>query len=270
MKEEKALFIDESGKVHYSHASKYFILSGCVLPTSHLQEVRNRGDRIIFKYWGSSRSFHRKYKIKNNIVFRAKQIFNCDGVFLILKDPKTKKIFWNDIYSQLISRLDITYFIVLVDKEAFKKSHPSLSEKESAKKMLFLSYTKILDAFVKYLVKTNSSGEIIAESSSDQDQALVSSLSYMQKNSKTLFSSPYLVNDKITSLSLVNKNENSIGAQVADLMAWTGANKFYLDSKIKKKEDLRFEEKKLLNMYNKRLSPRKSKNIKDKFIVITS
>lgn len=263
MKDDRTLFLDETGKSSFTHASPHFIISGCAIPTIHLEEIRQKADNIIFKYWGSEKSYFRKYH-KRYITFHAKDIYKCKGPFIILKNSKTKREFWNDIYGQLLSRSDITYFITLVDKITIKKKMPTWTEI----KTLDRSYDEIFKAFIDYLIKANLHGKICAESDAVQDKALVSKLSDFQRNSQKLFNSPKLVNEKITSLSLVNKHDNNIGSQIADLMAWTGANKYIIGNKTRKLSDLRYEEKRLLNMFNNRLKSKHARHKYNKLIII--
>jgi hypothetical protein len=260
---EKTLFIDETGKHSFSHQSPHFILSGCAIPTIHLEEIRQSANNIIFKYWGSQKSYLRKFK-KRHITFHAKDIHNCKGPFLILKDPNLKRSFWNDVYGQLLSRSDITYFITLIDKDSIKKKYPTWPEA----KTLDRSYEALLKSFIDYLIKNKLHGKICAESDSLQDKVLVSKLSYFQKNSHRIFKDPRLVNEKITSLSLVNKHDNNIGSQIADLMAWTGANKYIVENATKTLSNLRFEEKKLLKMFNGRLTSKHAGRKNSRFILI--
>lgn len=262
MKKSKILFIDETGKHNLSHWSYNFILSGCLIFEDHLQEVRKIADSIIFKYWGSHKSYSRKYKI-NNIVFRASDINKCSGPFRILKDPKIKREFWQDIYYQLLSRPDVIYIITIFDKEKAKKLNSNLKDETVLNK----SYYALIEAFIKYLIKSGYSGRIVAESTSEQDMALVNALSFFQRNSLSKFGDARLVNNSITSLSLVNKNDNNIGAQLADLIAWTGSNKYITENGFKKLKDLRPEENKLLGMFNKKTKRIRAK-INSQFIVV--
>jgi hypothetical protein len=200
----------------------------------------------------------------NNIVFRAKDIFDCNGPFVILKSSSLKKAFWNDIYSQLLSRPDIVFFITLLDKRIAVKNHPTWTIETSLTK----SYEALLGAFIMYLIKSEYTGEIVAESSAIQDIALVNSLSIYQRNSLKFYKDSQLVNRKITSLSLVNKNDNNIGAQMADLISWTGANKYLIDNKLKKFSGLRFEEKRLLKMFESKIKRKRSK-LSSKYLIIS-
>lgn len=252
--EHRSLFIDETGKSQFSHPSKHFILSACSIPTNKLIDIRNIADQIIFKYWGTHKSYYRKFK-EDKIVFHAKDIHKNKGIFSIFKsEQKLKQSFWNDLYSCILSRRDVNYLIAYVDKNDFRKRHPA----QKAEYMLDVSYKKIIELFLSHLIGTNSVGEIISESSSDQDFALVKALSYYQRNSLKVYNSSLLVNTKITRLSLINKHDNNIGAQIADLMAWTGALKHSHDHGSLKRQ-LRFEETKLLNLLNRRLASSHSK-----------
>lgn len=259
-----ALFVDETGKPPLTHTSPYFILSGCIIPIEHVDEIRQKADSIIFKYWGSQRSYSVIHHTNHRIVFHAVDIFLCNGVFTILSDAERKRNFWNDVYGQLLSRRDIVYLIILIDKRAVGRlPHPWTSAY-----LLERAYGELLGAFINYLRRSHSVGEIVAESSHDQDIALINSLSYYQRNSSTLYRDAHLVNEKITSLSFVNKNHDNIGAQIADLMAWTGSNKYEVDNGTKIITTLRHEERRLLDMFNKRLASRRAPGIYNNFAAI--
>ncbi|MEN8252928.1 MAG: DUF3800 domain-containing protein [Patescibacteria group bacterium] len=259
MKKQRTLFLDESGKADFGHYSKNFVLSACPIPSHKLVEYNNIAKQIIFKYWGSQKSFSRRYGVKN-IVLHAKDIARCEGPFIILSDEMVNRSFWSDIYSQVISKTDITYYISLVDKIAIKKTHPTWKKSTS----LSRSYSFILDSFIRHL----KARKITAESSHDQDLTLINVFNTFQRNSYNMYRSKYLVSKLLTSISLVNKNNDGIGSQIADLMAWTGANKHLIDQGYKNIKDLNSSEKKLLNMFNRRLKSKAARDKYNKFKVI--
>lgn len=256
MKYSMTLFLDESGKAQLTHSSKHYVLSSCSVPQNKIQELRLNADKIIFKYWGSSKSYTQKYN-ENRIVFHARDIFHCNGPFIILKNQRIRKEFWDDVYGQILSQPYISYYMTIVDKSKVKKIGTWKTETT-----LLKTYKYVIGAFIKHVIARNSTGEIIAESSYDQDVALVNILSGFQRSPYRYKRRNYTIGEIITSLSLVNKHDNEIGSQLADLMAWTGKNKYTIDNKETQLSDLRPEERKLLNMYNKKL---KSRSHRDNF-----
>jgi len=254
MNKARTLYIDESGKASFRHQSDCFILSGCSILSTHKETIRQNANNIIFKYWGSQRSYSRKYGVKN-IVFRANDIAGFNGPFTILRDSKTNRNFWNDIYSQILSDNGITYYISLVDKQSVHRN-PNWKPSTTLRK----TYTSILSQFIKHLKHSKITGRIIAESSYDQDTTLVTVFNSLSRNSRRLYRSATLVSKKITSLSLVNKHDNDIGAQIADLMAWTGQHKYLVDNKTIDSDNLEYQKKKLLNLFNRRIKSRAARH----------
>jgi hypothetical protein len=263
MNKHKTLFIDESGKASLNHKSDYFIISACSIETNKLLDIRNIANNIIYKYWGTKNSYSKKFKCKK-ISFHSLDIAMFKGCFSILKNPKINKSFWKDLSFQLICRRDITYYVALTDKTKLKINSPDIKKKT----ILLRSYKKILDEFIRQLIKKNDTGEIIAESTYDQDINLVAALNTLQRNSKRLYGDSQIANQTITSLSLVNKNDGEIGTEITDLIAWTGINKYLIDNGIKKISDLKPEYQKILKYFNKRFGGKNLRKKADNFTVV--
>lgn len=261
---ELILFLDESGKTSFSHSSSYFVVSACAIPTNKLVDIRNSANNIIFKYWGTKKNYGRKYGI-NKFIFHSRDIATFRNQFQVLSNPKTNREFGDDLYSQLLSRSCINYHIALIDKPEIRRRHPTWTPQTTLNK----SYSYILEKFVTQLINMGKTGRIIAESSSDQDLSLVTVLSQFQRTSRRRFGSSTLVNEKVTALSLVNKHNDSIGAQIADLIAWTGINKYRIDQGVTTLDSLDYSAKKILNMFNRKLANRSGRNGYSTFSNIT-
>lgn len=263
MNNHKTLFIDESGKASLTHRSNFFVLSACSIEKNKLNEIRNIANNIIYKYWGTKNSYSRKFNCKK-ILFHATDIAQCKNCFVILKDPKINKSFWKDLRTQLICRRDITYYIAITNKINLQKNSPQIKQET----VLTKSYKEVLDSFITQLINKKDTGEITAESTYDQDISLVGALNTLQRNSRKIYGNSKIANQTITSLSLVNKNDDEIGTQIADLIAWTGINKYLVDSGIKKLSDLKIEDQKILKYLNKKIGSKNSKKKFDKFLII--
>ncbi len=254
MKRHKILYLDESGKADLTHPSPYYILSSCSIPEERIDELRANADKIIFKFWGSKRSFYQKYR-ERSIVFHAKDIFACNGPFSILNNTQIKKEFWNDMYGQIISQPYVSYYISITNKSKVRQIK-TWGKQTTLRK----SYQAVIESFIKHTIAHKATGEIVAESAYDQDAALVNILSSFQRNKYTYRLKSYKVGQVITSLSLVNKNDDEIGSQLADLVAWTGKNKYMIDNGLTTMSSLRREEKMLLDMFSRRLASKSSKD----------
>lgn len=249
MAKQRTLFLDESGKASFRDRSKNFVLSGCSLPTEKIDEIKHLFDLIIFKYWGSQKSYSKKYNIKK-IVFHTIDIIECEHAFVILKDPKINRQFWDDLLTQIIFRTDITYYLSIVDKTSVISHSPTWTEETTLRK----SYENVIDAFLTHLIASRAIGEITAETSFDQDSTLIKTFHSFKRQSQKRYGSRTLVDTKITCLSFVNKHDDDIGSQIADLIAWTCKNKYLVDQGIKRLEDLDYSQKRLLEMFNKRIT----------------
>lgn len=260
MSKYKTLFLDESGKVQYSHASKYFVLSACSIKNDKLEELRGFADQIIFKYWGTKSSIYRKYGIRD-IIFHSKDIALKiqRKPFEILRYPEIEKNFWKDVHSLLLSPRYLTFYIVVSDKNKCNRIG-WLPQRTILRK----SYRFVLKEFVKNLIKSKLKGEIIAESSADQDLALTTVMSVFSKNGvRGTNITAKKFHETITSLAFVNKLKNDIGTQIADIMAWVGRNKYLIDEG--KSIRLSPIEKKRVDFFNRKLNLRIGKSFYFKF-----
>lgn len=260
MAKYKTLFLDESGKVQYSHRSKYFVLSACSIRNDKLEELREAANHIIFKYWGTNSSIYRKYGTRD-IIFHSKDIaFKIEGKpFEILKYPKIEKNFWKDVHSLLLSPKHLTFYIVVSYKNECKR----IGWKPQ-KTILRKSYRFVLKEFVKNLIKSKLKGEIIAESSADQDLALTTVMNVFSRNGvKGTNITAKQFHETITSLAFVNKLKNDIGTQIADIMAWVGRNKCLID--VGKSIRLSPIEKERVDFLNRKLNLIRGKSFYLKF-----
>lgn len=256
---QRSLYLDETGKADKSHPSKTFVLSACSFPKDKETEIRNIANHIIFKYWGSENSYKNKYKI-DSIVFHSIDIALKRNEFEIFNNIDIYNNFWKDLYSQILCRQDITYYLAVVDKSIAYNKNRWLK-----KTILKKTYNSVLKQFCNHLINLKTNGEIIAESSHDQDISLVTTFSSLQRNSNKLFKDPYLVSKTITSLSLVNKHDNSIGSQIADIMSWVGKNKYLIDQKIKRSKDFSKQDLKNIELLNRKIKSNHQRNKYNQF-----
>ena len=200
----KILSLDETGKAHYHHPSKLFVISGCVVKEKHKAELRLSADKIIFKYWGDK-----------NIIFHSADMFGARGDFSIFKDKHIEKSFWSDFVRIIIRKNYLSFYIVTVDKIKAKINNWQV------KTIVEKSYGLILSEFVKNLAKSKYLGRVQSESSTDQDVSLITAHSNLQRNGVgSIKGSEYF--KQITCLSLVTKGNHDIETQLSDIMATVG------------------------------------------------
>lgn len=200
----KILSIDETGKAHYNHPSKLFVISGCVVKEKHKSELRLNADKIIFKYWGDK-----------NIIFHSADMFNKRGDFEIFNNVEVEDNFWRDIIKMIIRKNYLSFYVVTVDKDKARLNNWQV------KTIVERSYELILSEFATDLVKSGSMGRVQSESSTDQDVSLITAHSKLQRNGvgKIKGSEYFKI---ITCLSLVTKGNHDIETQLSDIMATVG------------------------------------------------
>ena len=83
MRSYKLLSIDESGKAAFNHPSKFFVVSGTVIP----EKIKSKIDTKM-------RRLKKKFFKNEEIVFHARDMFRKRGPFSILRNPKIETQFW--------------------------------------------------------------------------------------------------------------------------------------------------------------------------------
>ena len=85
MKTYKLLSIDETGKAHYSHPSRVFIVSGVVIPEALKSTITGQIQDLKLRYFGDS-----------DVVFHSREMHRATAPFEKLRDIKVATNFWND------------------------------------------------------------------------------------------------------------------------------------------------------------------------------
>ncbi|MBU2539686.1 hypothetical protein KJ786_00785 [Patescibacteria group bacterium] len=202
MRDYKVLALDETGKASFNHLSKNFVLSGLIIP----EKFKPKLDKIISK-------LKKKYFNDEEIVFHCRDIIRKKGSFALLREDPVKEInFWSELITPLnIKELSLAF--VITDKDKAKK----LGWNDIA--ILRKAYSKILEEFTKKHLGCNC-GKIVVESDPYQDKYLIEAHNRLQSigiPSEGITGSDY--RNKITSLSLVNKQNLDVDIQMADILA---------------------------------------------------
>ncbi len=202
MRDYKVLALDETGKASFNHLSKNFVLSGLIIP----EKFKPKLDRII-------RKLKKKYFNDEEIVLHCRDIIRKKGSFAVLRQDPAKEInFWSDLIIPM-NRKELSLAFVITDKSKAKK----LGWNDVA--ILRKAYSKILEEFTKkHLI--NICGKIVVESDPYQDKFLIEAHNRLQSMgipSEGITGTDY--RNKITSLSLVNKQNLDVDIQMADILA---------------------------------------------------
>ena len=212
MAEYKILSLDETGKASYKHSSRNFILSGIIIPESFKPKLDS-----------SIRGLKKKYLGDEDIILHSRDLLRKKGPFASFRTDSDGEIrFWVELIT-FINNPQIDLAFVIADKEKTKK----LGWNEVA--ILQRIYNKMLEGFVTtHLAAGSAKGKIVAESDPSQDKYLIQAHNRLQaigvpSSGVTAFD----YRNKLTSLSLVNKQNQDVDVQIADTLA-TMADVVYL------------------------------------------
>ena len=227
------LYIDESGKHNLKIIDKkapHFSLAGIIVHDNVKEHLKIIADRIKFKYWGTT-----------NIVFHANEIRQQKDGFSIFK-TKDYKFSIDDFCSDFTCNfLNDNYKVGLVsiNKLTYLKNNPviahAISQLATAKpgsnwekqvkgasdSLLKKAATELFIMYLDYLIKKDSSGEVIMESSNDvQDIIIYSAYNKILTSGFLPFGLDSAgVRKRLTGISFVTKLNHDIETQLADIAA---------------------------------------------------
>lgn len=211
------MFIDESGKEHQSHYSKYYILLGCIIEADEQQKLSIRADQIKYRYFKNT-----------NVVLHGKDIANNSNEFVVFSsNDKLKDEFLTEI-TQLIHSSPIKVTCCIVDK---KRAY-SIGWKHTA--IIQNTADAILRDFLNFVYsyrQSRNQGIIIYEASGFEKDAeylkafnKVLTPGFEQRNPE--FSD---IRDHLTSVTFATKLNKDIECELADFLSYAAYKKYQLD-----------------------------------------
>lgn len=210
------LYIDELGNPNPSStAHKYFILSACSIPDGARESAKRHAGYIKFKYWGLG---------GNELVLHSAEIGRKSGAFAIFKnDPVRYGDFLNDLLDFLKSH-PITLFVNVTDHTVAKVKN------WDTKTVLAKSSNHIVGSFVRYVVGCRTNGKIVIESATDeQNNFFLKAFTYHLAPNAIKGIKYQVIQEALTSMSVVTKNNHDIEEQIADLFAYAAKCKYERD-----------------------------------------
>lgn len=249
-KNEYCLYIDELGTANINDKnSKLYILAGCSVDEKERENMRIWADKIKFKYWGHK-----------NIVFHSREIWRKENDFEIFNDTKIFREFLKDL-EEFMMFSKFKMFFVIVDKEnAMKQAWNHIKIYKS-------TADQLVKNFILILLTGDSRGKIIVESATaEKDFYFHRALGYyLAAGIKELKVDYKKIQETVTSISFVTKNNFDIEEQVADLFAYAAKCK-YLGG-IGKKVKNGLYEKMMLRLLEKKIfkSPSNARDRKMKY-----
>lgn len=249
-KNEYCLYIDELGTANVNDKkSSLYILAGCSINESERQDVKIWADKIKFKYWGHK-----------NIVFHSREIGRKENDFEIFKDNKIFRQFLRDLKEFLLFS-KFKMFFIIVDKEKAKKqawNHIKIYKATS---------DQLIKNFVLILLTGDSRGKIIVESATaEKDFYFHKAIGYyLAAGIKNLKVDYKKIQETLTSISFVTKNNFDVEEQIADLFAYAAKCKYL--GQLGKKVKSGLYEKMMLELLESKIfkNPRNAKDQKMKY-----
>lgn len=233
---EYRLFIDELGTASPKDTqSDFYILAGCSIIEQERQNIKIWADQIKFKYWG-----------RTEIVLHSREIGRKENDFKIFQDIKVYKEFLEDMENFFLhSRFKM--FFVIVDKKKAKKlawNHIKIYKETSI---------QIVRNFLLILLTGDSRGKIVVESATaEKDFYFHKAAGYfLAEGIRELKVDHKKIQETLTSISFVTKNNHDIEEQIADIFAYAAKCKYL--AKIGKKSRNGIYEKMMLSLLEKKI-----------------
>ncbi|MDX9913727.1 MAG: DUF3800 domain-containing protein [Candidatus Moranbacteria bacterium] len=244
------LFIDELGVANpKATQSEVYILSGCSIDDSERDNIRNWADHIKFKYWG-----------RTDIVFHSREIGRKEGDFAMFKNQKIFKEFIADLEEFLKSSRFKMFFVIVDKNEAKKKAWDQI-------KIYKDTTDYMIRNFLLAMLTNDSKGKIVVESAgAEKDFYFHKALGYYLSGGIPDLRVDYKkVQETITSISFVTKNNHDIEEQIADLFAYAAKCKYFIRKKKKIKRGV--YEDMIMQLLNKKIFklPTNACNKKEKY-----
>lgn len=200
------LFLDESGDhslVTIDDEYPVFSLAGCVFENEYYHmEAINVIDELKIRYWGDS-----------DIIFHYREMRKRIGKYRNLKNFHIRKSFYDDLYDMLID-LDFKIISSVIDKKGLVAQYfYPVSPYD-------LTFTFIIERFQHFLKRNDATGTIIIESRENSQNEHLKRL----YNKTLLKGTSYLqgvdISEYIKGLEFVQKKDNVVGCQLADIIAY--------------------------------------------------
>lgn len=207
------MFIDESG----DHGLKtidetfpVFLLCGVLISEKEYLTVNSVMNSSKMKYWNNT-----------NVILHSRDIRKCNNEFKILFDLKVKERFYEDI-NHILTSSNYKIISSAIDKINFIKKYGKLEDDVYE---IALSFILERTIFCLDEIGDCSSLEIIIEKRGKKEDAKLSSHLVKLNQIGTYYVDSERMKKYAIKHKFLNKNENSNGLQISDLLAYPIARK---------------------------------------------
>lgn len=197
------LFIDESGDHSLKSLDKQsplFVLCGCIIKEEGLGLTAQKIRDFKLRFFGTE-----------DVVLHYREIRKREGYFNVLNDKNLNTDF-NKELNELIHSIDMKIIISAIDKQKHIETYGKIADDP-----YMISLNFIIERFIYAIDKTATHSRIYAEKRGhNEDQSLIKQwIKIYQRGTGHVDSSE--LQRKIQELKMLNKQENVVGLQIADL-----------------------------------------------------
>ncbi|OPY58705.1 MAG: hypothetical protein A4E55_00760 [Pelotomaculum sp. PtaU1.Bin035] len=200
---EYSVFLDESGIESYKNTDSHYVVAGLILEK----------DYFVNEAMASIRALKTKHFNSDKVVFHFFDMVRRKGSFKIFNDRIKRRDFWDD-YIQLISKLNFKVVGAVVKKNDMTNRYlyPQAPKR--------VALPVIYENLVHFLASNDATGKIFVEQFNETEDERVSVQYHLSMANGTSRISREAFLRHIKGLKFLPKNQNILGLQLADLVAY--------------------------------------------------
>jgi len=201
-------FIDETGDHSLGFIDKnfpIFLLCGILLSEKSYRDAIDQINKLKLSFFGST-----------EVILHSRDIRKCNGAFQKLFDLGLKERFYTEI-NAIMGNLDYKILASSIDKEAFIKRYG-----KGSRNPYLISTSFVMERLIFLTDQYSSVDEIevfIECRGKKEDRQLLEYLNNI-RDKGTYYVKPERFKAKISRIHFNQKNQNDVGLQIADLIAY--------------------------------------------------
>lgn len=198
--EEYLIFLDETKPV--KNQNPYFCLAGLIISK----------EEYIKKMMPPINSLKEKYFKTSSIIFHFTDMKKNKNDFTILNNIEVRNAFWDE-YTDILNSIKFTTIGIYFEQVTMTYFYAKPSYRSYD-----IAFISLLDNITHFLYHNKVLGQICIESRTLKENSylLNSYCDYLKKGS--LYHSKDTINEHLSGLGFIYKEENCIGLQVADMI----------------------------------------------------
>jgi len=223
------IYIDEVGNPDLNSSDdpnhRFLSLTGVVLDLEYVRTV-------LHPRMGELKRSYFHHHPDDPVVFHRKDMLNARGPFECLADPAVRARFDRELLA-LLRDCDYRVISVCIDKKRHKETYTVWRYDP-----YHYCLTVLLERFCLFLNRTNSVGDVMAESRGGKEDMRLKNAFHRIWDKGTNFIGPELLQKVLTTcqLKVRPKAHNIAGLQLADLVAHPSRNEILLENALRTKK----------------------------------